>query len=49
MAKTLKVIEFTQKKKLVDFVNANAGKLEIVSISSSSLGVFQHFLWYYEL
>lgn len=50
MKKELKVIEFSKKQKLVDYVNANADKLQIVSISSSKQDVaYQHFLWYYEV
>ena len=49
MEKKLKVIEFNKKQKLVDFVNANTNKLEIVSISGSQYGSYQHFLWYYEV
>jgi hypothetical protein len=49
MEKKLKVIEFNKKQKLLDFVNASAGKLEIVSISGSQYGSYQHFLWYYSI
>lgn len=49
MKKKLKVIEFNKKQRLLDFVNANSEKLEIVSISGSQYGSFQHFLWYYEV
>lgn len=49
MQKELKVMEFNKKQKLCDFVNANANKLQIVSISTSQYGSFQHFLWYYEI
>lgn len=50
MKKELKVLEFNRKQKLVDYVNANAHKLEIVSISSSQdTSSYQHFLWYYEV
>ena len=49
MGKELKVIEFSKKQKLVDFVNANASKLQIVSISTSQYGSYQHFLWYYDV
>ncbi len=46
MNKELKVLEFDKKKKLVDFVNSNAGKIDIVSISSSNSNVhYSHFLW----
>ena len=44
MEKKLKVIEFNKKQKLVDLVNANTNKLEIVSISGSQYGSYQHFL-----
>ena len=49
MKNEFKVLEFNKKQKLVDFVNSNAGKIEIVSISTSQYGTFQHFLWYYEV
>lgn len=50
MTKELKVLEFDKKQKLVDFVNSNAEKLEIVSISTSQVSVeYHHFLWYYKL
>lgn len=47
MDKELKVIEFNKKQKLLDYVNANSDKIEIVSISGSQYGSFQHFLWFY--
>ena len=49
MKKELKVIEFSKKQKLLDYVNANADKLQIVSISTSQNGTYQHFLWYYDV
>ncbi|WP_158009603.1 hypothetical protein [Tenacibaculum todarodis] len=49
MKKELKVIEFNKKQKLLNFVNANASKIEIVSISGSQYGSYQHFLWYYKV
>ncbi|NER18276.1 hypothetical protein [Spongiivirga citrea] len=50
MKKELKVTEFSRKKHLLEFANANANKLEIVSITTSqSSGSYQHFLWYYEV
>lgn len=49
MEKILKVLEFDKKQKLVDYVNANAEKLDILSISTSQMSVeYKHFLWYYE-
>lgn len=49
MAKELKVLEFDKKKKLVEYVNENSEKLEIVSISTSQVSIeYKHFLWYYE-
>ncbi|MDN4166680.1 hypothetical protein QWY31_14310 [Cytophagales bacterium LB-30] len=49
MKKELKVKEFDKKQKLVDFVNANQEKIEIVTISSSQVSLnYKHFLWYYE-
>lgn len=48
MKKELKVIEFSKKQKLVDFVNLNAAKLEVLSITTCKDGIsYQHFLWYY--
>lgn len=50
MAKELKVLEFDKKKKLLAYVNSNAGKLEIVSISTSQVAYeYKHFLWFYEI
>ncbi|QXP59690.1 MULTISPECIES: hypothetical protein [unclassified Olleya] len=49
MKRELKVIEFNKKQKLLDFVNSRASKLEIVSISGSQNGSYQHFLWYYDV
>ena len=50
MKKELKVLEFSRKQKLVEFVNSNAHKLEIVSISSSGQNAtWLHFLWYYDI
>lgn len=49
MKRELKVIEFKKKRKLVDFVNENSDKLEIVSITTSqSHSSWEHFLWYYK-
>ena len=48
MEKKLKVLEFNKKQKLVDFVNSNLSTIEIVSISGSQYGSYQHFLWYYK-
>ncbi|MFI8379128.1 hypothetical protein [Leeuwenhoekiella sp. NPDC079379] len=48
--KEFKVIEFTKKQELVEFVNANSEKIEIVSISSSQESWnYKHFLWFYKL
>lgn len=47
--KVLKVAEFKKKQKLLDTVNKNSDKIEIVSITSSQVAVdFRHFLWYYD-
>lgn len=48
MKRKLKVIEFNKKQKLLDYVNTNSEKLDIVSISGSQYGSYQHFLWYYD-
>ncbi|MDR5589086.1 hypothetical protein [Christiangramia sp. SM2212] len=48
MTEELKVLEFDKKKELVECVNENREKLEIVSITSTQVGTyFRHFLWYY--
>jgi len=50
MERKLKVIEFSKKQKLLDFVNSDANKLDILTITTSqSSGSFQHFLWYYDI
>jgi len=38
MKRELKVMEFNKKQKLLDFVNANSEKLDIVSISGALYG-----------
>lgn len=48
MKKELKVLEFNKKQKLLDYVNANPEKLDIVSISGALYGSYCHFLWYYD-
>lgn len=49
MKRELKVLEFDKKQKLVDYVNLNSDKIEIVSISTSQSTIeFKHFLWYYD-
>jgi len=49
MEKTLKVIDFKKKQKLLDFVNTNSDKIDILSISTSQVSIdFTHFLWYYD-
>lgn len=49
MKKELKVLEFNRKQKLIDFVNSNPDKFEVVSITSSREEFsYNHFLWYYE-
>jgi len=50
MKRPLKVLEFDKKQKLVDYVNDNAEKLDILSISTSQMSVeYRHFLWFYEM
>lgn len=47
MEKKLKVQEFEKKQTLLDYVNENTGKLNIISISSTQVAIsFKHFLWY---
>jgi hypothetical protein len=47
MEKKLKVQEFEKKQTLLDFVNENSEKLNIISISSTQVAIsFKHFLWY---
>lgn len=49
MEKKLKVAEFDKKKELVEYVNQNSDKLNIVSISSTQESIsYKHFLWYYD-
>lgn len=49
MEKKLKVQEFDRKQSLLEFVNSNPGKLDIVSITSSQeVFFYKHFLWYYD-
>ena len=49
MKKELKVIEFNKKQSLLDYVNSNSDKLDIMTISGSqSDSIYQHFLWYYD-
>ncbi len=48
MERKLKVLEFNKKQKLLDFVNANSGKLNVLSITTSQEAYsYKHFLWYY--
>lgn len=49
MGKKLKVEEFDRKQKLLDYVNKNSEKLDVLSISSTQVAIsFKHFLWYYD-
>ena len=49
MEQKLKVAEFDKKQDLLDYVNTNLGKFNIVSISSSQESFsYKHFLWYYD-
>jgi len=49
MVKELKVLEFNKKQKLLDYVNSNAEKLNILSISTSQVSFdYKHFLWFYD-
>ena len=49
MKRPLKVLEFSSKSKLLNYVNSNSDKLDVVSVSSSQEFFFiKHFLWYYE-
>ncbi|WP_190246197.1 hypothetical protein [Gelidibacter gilvus] len=49
MKNELKVAEFNKKQNLLDYVNQNSDKLNIVSISSSQEAIsYKHFLWYYD-
>ncbi len=49
MEKQLKVLEFDKKQKLLDYVNANAERLSILSISTSQVAFdYKHFLWFYD-
>jgi hypothetical protein len=49
MERKLKVQEFDRKQKLLDFVNSNSSKLDILSITTSQeVFFYKHFLWYYD-
>jgi hypothetical protein len=49
MERKLKVIGFYGKQKLLDYVNTNSSRIDILSISTGQEAFFfQHFLWYYE-
>lgn len=49
MESKLNVIEFDKKQKLLDYVNENSRKLNILTITTSQESVsFKHFLWYYD-
>ncbi len=49
MKNELKVAEFNKKQNLLDYVNQNSHKLNIVSISSTQEAIsYKHFLWYYD-
>ena len=49
MKKQLRVREFHGKQKLLDYVNSNTDKVDILYISSSQEVFFhKHFLWYYD-
>ena len=47
--KELKVQEFSKKQDLVDFVNTNSQKINILTITTSQEGLYyKNFLWYYD-
>ena len=49
MKRKLRVREFLGKQKLLDYVNSNSGKIDILTITSSQEFFFyKHFLWYYD-
>ena len=49
MEKELKVKEFDKKQQLLDYVNTNSEKLNILSISTSQVSLnYNHFLWFYD-
>ncbi|HUH27547.1 hypothetical protein [Gelidibacter sp.] len=49
MKNELKDAEFNKKQNLLDYVNQNSDKLNIVSISSIQEAIsYKHFLWYYD-
>ena len=49
MERKLKVLEFDKKQKLLDYVNLNSDKLDILSVTSSQeIFFFKHFIWYYD-
>ncbi len=48
MKQKLKVAEFNKKQDLLDYVNTNADRFDIATISSTQVGIsYKHFLWYY--
>lgn len=49
MERKLKVLEFNRKHELLEFVNENTNKLEVVTITSTQVAIsYKHFLWYYD-
>jgi hypothetical protein len=49
MERKLKVQEFDRKQKLLDYVNSNSEKLDILSITTGQeVFFYKHFLWYYD-
>lgn len=49
MERKLKVREFDGKQKLLDHVNSNSSKLDIITITTSQeVFFYKHFLWYYD-
>ncbi|WP_228853483.1 hypothetical protein [Aegicerativicinus sediminis] len=49
MERKLKVKEFYKKQKLLEFVNSNSSKIDILSITTSQEAFFfKHLLWYYD-
>ncbi|GAA4311844.1 hypothetical protein GCM10023115_32330 [Pontixanthobacter gangjinensis] len=49
MKKELKVLEFSKKRELLEYVNSRENIIEIISISTCQVATsYSHFLWYYE-
>lgn len=49
MERKLKVKAFYSKQKLLDFVNTNSARIDVLSISTGQEAfLYKHFLWHYD-